>query len=186
MRVLRALAATAATLLANAAYADELPVTIQVQLLSKMATYVADCTPGDSGALKVLVVHPGAQPSRSAQAIAGAIAQAGQFGSYKVSSGFVPLADAPKLKAVFAKEKPQFIFVAPEFDERSIAAIVDAAGASTAVTVTGAPDHVKQGVVLGFSMVEARPRVLVNLKQANKQGISFHNGLLRYAVIVDK
>ena len=57
---------------------------------------------------------------------------------------------------------------------------------TTAVTVSGVSEHVRLGVVLGFSLVEAHPKVLVNLKQAHKQNIEFHNGFLRHADIVDR
>jgi hypothetical protein len=45
---------------------------------------------------------------------------------------------------------------------------------------------VKQGVVLGFSLVESRPRVLINLKQAQKQNIVFLGGLVSHSVVVDR
>ncbi|MHB8876183.1 MAG: YfiR family protein [Myxococcaceae bacterium] len=174
-------------LLASGASADELPVALQVQLLSKMSTYIIGFGAGESSAVKVLVVHPGSAeaPSRGSQALVGAIGQMGQFGSLKVEAKLAPLTDVKTLQAQLASEKPQVVYLAPELSEKNVATIIEALGSSTAVTISGVTEHVKAGVVLGFSLFEARPRVFVNLGKARKQNIQFHNGLLRYAIVVE-
>lgn len=171
-----------------AASAEELPVALQAQLLSKMTTYIGTLAPGDGATIKVLVVSaaPPDAPSRGAQAIAAAIGQVGKLGAYKVETKLVTFASAKKLQASVTDEKPQIVYLAPEIDEKGAQAVVEAVGTAPVVTISGVSDHVKQGVVLGFSMEEARPRVLVHLKQARKQSIEFRNGLLAHAVIVEK
>lgn len=181
-------AALAVGALAPAAAAEELPVSLQVQLLSKMPTYVENLAGGGGATVKVLVVFPGPSetPSRGAAALVGAITQVGQFGSVKAEPKPVAFVGAKKLLAALAAEKPQIVFLAPEIDAAAAAAIVQACAGSSTLTVTGNGDLVKLGVVLGFSLVEARPRVLVNLKQANAQKLVLRSGLLSHAVIVDR
>ena len=183
----RALAA-AVLLLAALARADEVPAPLQAQLLAKMSAYIVGFAPGQDGAVKVVVVHGGSAeaPSRGAQAIAAALTQVGQFGGARVEAKLVALSDAKSLRATLTSEKPQFVYVAPELASSAAAGVVEAASTGTAVTVSPVPEHVKLGVMLGFELVEARPQLLVNLKQAHKQNVDFHSGLLRHAVIVDR
>jgi hypothetical protein len=178
----------AVALEASVAHADELPAALQVQLLSKMSTYVANFAPAGATAVKVLVVHPGSReaPSRGALALANAITQAGQLGTFTAQAVLVPLADPRKLQATLAAEKPQVIYLAPELDEKGTTEIVEAALSGTALTISGVSEHLRLGVVLGFALVEARPRVLINLKQAQKQNIVFLGGLVSHSVVVDR
>lgn len=168
------------------ASAEELPVGLQTQLLSKMTTSIPNLIPKEPGPIKILVVHPGTavSPTRGAQALLHAINQVGKFGNHATSVTLVPFVDSAQFKTAFDAQQPQLVYLAPEFE--SVAGIVDVCSASTAVTASASSDHAKQGIVLAFSLVEARPRVLVNLKQANKQRVEFRNKLLTFAVIVDR
>jgi YfiR/HmsC-like len=178
----------AAAFASAAARADELPTTMQAQLLSKVSTYVVGLTNAGEPPLKVVVLHPGsaAAPSRGAQALSQALAAVGSFGKRKVDTKPLALGDAKKLQALLQAEKPGLVFLAPELDDAAVKAIVDACNEPRILTVTGTDSHVRRGVILGFALVEARPRVLVNLKRANEQGVKFHSGLLPNAVIVEK
>ena len=62
----------------------------------------------------------------------------------------------------------------------------DEADPLTIVTVSAASAHIKQGVILGFDLVEAKPHILVHLKQARAQNVVFLSGLLTHSVIVEK
>jgi hypothetical protein len=173
-------------LVASAAHADELPVGLQVQLLSKLSTYVAEFGAG-SAEVKILVVHPSAKdPSRGAQALSAALSQAGKLGKHAIQAKLVPAADARSFQTVLTAEKPQVVYLAPELDEKATREIIDAVTGTKVLTLSGVEAHVRQGVVLGFSMVEARPRVLINLKQAQKQNIVFLSGLVSHSLVVDR
>ncbi len=177
----------AASLAATAAHADELPVALQIQLLSNMTTYIANMRPPDGSPVKVVVVQaPAGTPTRSAQSLFNALQQAGKLGGFKVEPRLLPFADAKALAAALAAEKAQVVYLTSELNEKAAAGVVEALGTSGTVSVSSVADHVRLGVVLGFSLVEARPRILVNLKQAAKQAIKFDSGLLRHAVIVDR
>ena len=186
MRALRPIPVLLAVLLASAAFADELPVSVQVNLLSKLSTYVSGFAPAGASEVKILVLHPGKDPSRGAQALSSALTQAGKLGQYTAAPKLVAFVDGKTLEAAVAAEKPQVIYLAPELDEKATTEIVSAVGKTTVLTLSGVEAHVKLGVVLGFSMVEARPRVLINLKQAQKQNIVFLSGLVSHSVVVDR
>ena len=179
-------AVLAVALLASAARADEVPLSLQVQLLSKMATYM-NFGLADGAALKILVVYPGSSktPSQGAETIVNQITQVGEFGHLKPEAKAVPFGDVKKFLAVLASDQPQIVYLAPEVDDSTAAGVVEAVTTSPTVTITSVGDRVKRGVILGFSLVEAHPRVLLNLKQAQKQNVIFHSGLTRHAVVVD-
>lgn len=181
------LAATCALLCATAAAADELPVSLQVQLLSKMSTYVSNFAPKGATTVKVFVVHPGSKdaPSRGAQALSGALGTTTKLGPYAAEVVLVPYVDGKKLEAAVTADKPQVVYLAPELDAKATGEIVEAVSSGTTLTISGVADHVKLGAVLGFSLVEARPRVLINLKQARRQNIVFLSGLVSHSVVVD-
>lgn len=180
---MRALAASALLLFGFAASADDLPLPLQVQLLQKTSSYITSLSPGENGKVKVLVVHAGASPSRASDTVANTINQVGQLGKHPAEAKTVPLSG---LKATLETEKPQMLWVAPETDEKGVSAVVEAVGTSNIVTVSAVAAHVKQGVILGFDVLEAKPRILVHLKQARAQGVVFLSGLLTHSVIVEK
>jgi len=181
-----ALAATAA----QAGEGEELPTEMQAQLLSKMTTYVKGLVPAGGTSIKVLVVYPGAAdapPTRPAAAMTDALTKLGKMGTYAVEAKPVVFTDQKDLEAVLAAQKPNVVYLTQEHTPKSLGFVLQALKATGGVlSVSGTPSHVEQGVVLGFGAAEGRPRVLVNLKQAKEQGVSFHNGLLRYAVIVEQ
>lgn len=175
-------------LAATTAVADEdLPVNLQIQLLSKMSTYIPNMQPqGGSGAIKILVVHPGDAPTRGAQSLLAALKQVGKFGAFDTEAKLVPYVDPTILKTTAAAEKPQIIYLAAELDAQAVSQIVSASQGLKVVTLASAADHPKLGVMIGFSIVEARPRVLVNLKHARKENVEFKNQFLTKTVIVEK
>lgn len=170
---------------AAAARADELPVALQAQLLSKTSTYITSLTPGAGGGVKVLVVSPTAAASRGAESLSKALGSMGQVGRFKLTAVVAPFAGAKEFQATLAAEKPQVVWLAPELDEKAVSGVVEAAGPGV-VTVSAVSSHVSQGVILGFSMAEGKPSILVNLKQARARSVVFLSGLLTHSVIVEK
>lgn len=173
-------------LVGSSAAAEDLPVNIQVQLLSKMSTYIPNMQPPAGTPIKILVVHPGTAPTRGAQALVNAIKQAGKFGTFDTETKLHGYVDAAQLKSAHAAEKPQIIYLASEVDEKAAREIVDAAAGTKSVTISSVSEHPKLGVMLGFSLLEARPRVLVNLKQARKENVEFKNQFLTHCIVVEK
>ncbi|MBL8955743.1 MAG: DUF4154 domain-containing protein [Myxococcaceae bacterium] len=173
----------AVLLSAFSAAADDLPLALQVQLLQKTSAYITSLQPGEGGKVKVLVVYPGEKPSRASETVANTINQAGQLGRHPAEAKTAPLAN---LKATLAAEKPQMLWVSPEADDKGVTAVMEAVGSSNIVTVSAVAAHVRQGVILGFDVLEAKPRILVHLKQARAQSVVFLSGLLTHSVIVEK
>lgn len=174
-------------LLALPAQAEELPIAMQMKLFSTLTTYVTGFAPADATSAKVLVLHPSDTPTRGAQTLVTALSGLAPIGgSLKIEAKVLPFSSAAKLKEQLASEKPSAVFLAPELDEKQTEAIVEGATGTNVLTISGIEAHVKKGVVLGFSLVEARPRVLIHLKQANKQVVQFKGGLVSHSVVVER
>lgn len=180
----RGAARVALVLMASAtARADEMPVSLQAQLLQKTVTYITSLTPGPDGAVKVLVLFTGPTAARGSEGMATALNQLGQLGKYKAVAKLAP---AASVKVAIELEKPQLIWVPPELDEKGVDQVLAACGQRPIVTVSGNAAQVKQGIILGFDVVEAKPRILVHLKQARVQNVVFISGLLTHSVIVER
>lgn len=177
----------ASALSASPARADEVPLPLQVQLLSKMAALI-DLPAGTPSTIKILILYPGTlpAPSRGALTLSSAIAQTAQFGSAKAEARVLPYLDAAKLALTVATEKPQLVYLAPEFPAEGVPGVVQACSSGGVVTLSSVGEHVKLGIILGFSLVEAHPQVLLNLKHAREQNIGLHVGLTRHAVVVER
>lgn len=180
---MRGLGASLPLLFALAARADELPLPMQVQLLQKTSAYITSLVPGESGKVKVLVVHPGDKAPRFAEQLVESLNKLGQLGKHPAEAKPVPLAG---VKAALGVEKPQMLFLSPDLDEKGVASVLEACGTASIVTVSPTQAHVKQGVILGFDLQEAKPRILVHLKQARAQSVVFLSGLLTHSVIVER
>lgn len=180
---MRALGASVVLLLALGAQADELPVPLQVQLLQKTASYITTLAPSESGKVKVLVLYPGATAARGSETLTTALNGVGQVGKFPLEAKLVALGS---LRESLVTEKPQVLWVASETDEKGVAQVLEACGPMSILTVSGNAAHVKQGVILGFELVEARPRILVHLKQARAQNVVFLSGLLTHSLIVER
>ncbi|MFL5319297.1 MAG: YfiR/HmsC family protein [Myxococcaceae bacterium] len=175
----------AVALTAGFARADEVPVNLQIQLLSKMTTAIPAMQPAEGSKIKVLVITPGSvsSPSRGAQALITAIKQVAKFGAFDADAQLVSVGD---VKSALAVEKARVVYLAPELDEKSVSSVLDATSGSSVLTVCGTREQVKLGIILGFELAEARPVVLVNLKQARKENLDFKNQFLTHTTIVEK
>lgn len=62
--------------------------------------------------------------------------------------------------------------------------LADALRGVSVLTVAASPEYVAEGLVLGFDLVDGRPRLLVNLERARAQGVDFHASFLKLSQIV--
>jgi hypothetical protein len=97
----------------------------------------------------------------------------------------VPFTTSAALAAKVKADKPAVLFLGPGMSEADVKALLVALSGTEVLTVSANPAWVSAGVALGFDLVSGKPRLLVNLKQAQKQGVAFGADLLRLAQVVD-
>lgn len=82
-----------------------------------------------------------------------------------------------------ARSKPAIVFVSTGMDA-VIEPLVKALENVAVLTIAGSLPYVQKGIVLGFDLVSGRPKLVINLSMARKQGLEFRAELLRLARVV--
>jgi hypothetical protein len=166
--------------------ADEpiLPASIQAVLLAKSAGY--DRTLLDAGGRVAVGLLAKTEPdsAKLAAQVRVELAAISAIADRPHTEIPLPWSDAQALARVCEEQKIAILYVASGFDAE-IPAIVSALHAIPILTVAADPKYVPRGIVLGFDLVSGRPKLLVNLTQARKQGIDLSSQLLKLAKVLE-
>jgi hypothetical protein len=180
--VLAAVLATAAV-----AQAGELtvPPATQVSMLAKLLQFDRDFRSHAGDAAHILVVEaPGhAESHRVAQQLKGGLESIGTIGGLGVVVDLVPYAGGAELTRTCSKGGIAAVYLAPDFSEAQVREIARYLGGISVLTASSAPSDVPSGAVVGFDLVDGKPKILVNLLQAEKQGVSFSSSFLSVAKV---
>lgn len=97
----------------------------------------------------------------------------------------VEVVNATELDAILESEDIDILYVTP-LRAASLASVVEAAAANNTLTLSGVPDYVENGVMVGVTERRGRPAILLNLATASVAGITFSSQLLKVAQLVDR
>jgi YfiR/HmsC-like len=153
-------ACAAALLVATAARADEatVPAALQSKLLARAANYDRNFSKRAPAQAHIFVVlSSGASAAQFSGQLRQALGEEPTVGGVPHDEEEVPFTSSAALAAKVKADKPAVLFLG----------------------------WVSAGVALGFDLISGKPRLLVNLKQAQKQGVAFGADLLRLAQVVD-
>ena len=92
--------------------------------------------------------------------------------------------DRENLDDVLRHQRVTILYVAP-LRGYSITEIAAAGVTAHAVTVTGVPQYVEQGLAVGVRLLGDRPKLMVNLAAARRCGINFTSDLLKLAQVLE-
>lgn len=180
-RVLIALAMVSCTLLAQAAAQAqemEVPVALQVPLFLKVLTFDRQRPQNDESEIVFGIAYQSGFRS-SAQArnmVAEAVRSVARVRIVLINL------DRESLESILRNHKVQLLYVAP-LRAMSPAAVAGVAAANHALTVTGVPQYVEQGVAVGLRLQGERPRIMVNLTASKLCGADFTSELLKLAEV---
>lgn len=177
-----------AALGAAVAWADEVTVPAQLQagLLARAANYDRNFARRSGDSAKILVVTS-ASPA-SAQffgQLRQTLANEQAVGNLPHSEEEVPFSSAAALAAKVKAEHVAIVFVAPGLADADVKALVAALSGLDVLTAGANPAWIPLGLILGFDLVSGRPRLLVNLKQSQRQSVAFGADFLRLAQVID-
>jgi YfiR/HmsC-like len=96
----------------------------------------------------------------------------------------VPWQDGQSLTEACVRRKASIVFLAPAL-AGDIDAIVDCLKNLHVLTVAGTLTYVDRGAVLGFDLVSGKPKIVINLPMAKKQGLAFRASLLKLARVIE-
>lgn len=162
-----------------------LPVQLQAQLVSRLATFDRNFKARSGSLAYVLVVHKGASTESEvvARNFAKAIGELGEVGGVPSKVEEMTFSDGPTLAARCRAQHVAMVYfsIGLEPEMRGVAA--NFVGVDV-LTVGASAQHAENGAVVGFDLEEARPKIVLNLRSTRAQNISFKAELLKLARIV--
>lgn len=162
-----------------------MPVHLQVQLLTRVVQYDRSFGSRAGASALILVVNkPGnAASARTAGQIADALRRLPNLGGVPVTVEQVAYGGAGALAARVAERGACIVYLSTGLSS-DVPAIAGALSGRAVLSVSASDSDATEGAVLAFELVEARPRLVVNLARARQQRISFSSQLLRLARVI--
>jgi hypothetical protein len=167
--------------------ADEVsvPIELQVALLERIVryerTFAAEATP-----VHVVVVSRASSPESlrvTGQLVAG-LRHAGTLGGRTMDAATVSFTSAAALRAEVDSSHARIVYLAAGLGDQ-IAAINGVLSGAGLILVSAVGADVDRGAVVGFELVSARPRIVVNLGVARAHQLQFNAQFLRLARVVE-
>ena len=161
------------------------PASVEAKLTGKVASYDRAFAPRIAGKVVIAIV---AQPSDADSARAAAQMQAafrdvGTIAGFPHEEILLRWSDAHTLATTCAQRKVAIVYLTPGLDGQ-IEGISKALNDSGVISVAGVLSYVSKGAVLGFELVSGRPKLVINLSSAKRQGMSFQAALLDLARVI--
>jgi YfiR/HmsC-like len=161
------------------------PARVQAPLIGKVVGFDRNFVARVKDNVTIAVVSKASNTDseRAATQMLGALGELGRISGLSHDELPVRWTDANSLAAACAERNVAIVYLTPGF-EKEVVAIVKALDASRVLTVAGALSYVKEGVILGFDLVSGRPKLVINLASARRNGIAFHSSLLAITRVV--
>lgn len=165
--------------------ADEMPRDLSLKLLVKAIPFDRNFAARATPVAKIFVVAPDSVEGalRDANALVASLRTLPDLGGAPVSAEVVTLSGAA-LRARCEADKPAVVIVARSLTSAAVTALVQSLAGLPLVTAASEGEQVRQGVVLGFHIVEGRPKPLINVASARDHGVEFATSLLKLADVV--
>lgn len=162
-----------------------LPVALQVELLVKLAGYDKGLRARAGGDVRVLVVtRAGDQDSeRLAEQLISSLSRVERIAELPHHESRVSCSVPSELVAICKAQGITIAYLTPELGSDAVAAIGEALDGVNVLTMTSSADLVRRGVVLGFDLVSAKPKLFLNLTQARRQGITMAAEVMKLMTI---
>lgn len=161
------------------------PLGLQVDLLGRAAAYDRTFAAADGAEARILVVQRSgsAVSARAAAQLDAAMGRMARIGTRPARSSVVTFTGAAALRAQVERERAAIVYLTPGLGE-DVARIAAALEGVPVLTVSAVSTDADRGAVLSFELIAARPKLVVNLRQARRQRVEFMPQLLRLARVI--
>lgn len=170
----------------RSALADDMkvPAPLQAQFLSKVAAYDRGFRKrvGERVHVLILTNQRSLQSRRVAGFLKTALSQLPNIGGVQHDVDERSFDTASNLVAACRAQGVAVLYLTSGLDDW-IEPIRSALESMPILTVAADPEYVSRGIILGFDLVAGRPKILIHLGQAQKQGIDFSSELLKLAKV---
>ena len=169
--------------------ADEvsLPVSVQMALLVKVAGYDRSMAAraGDKVRIVILVKTGSEESTRVATTAAKSLADEDTIAGLPHEQTVLAFAGATSLAQLCRARRIAIVYLTPGFTDEEITAIASAFDGVDVLTATAVANAVPKGIVLGFDLVSAKPKLLVHLGQARKQNVKLGAEVLKLVKVYE-
>jgi len=187
-RIASALAALSAVLVFELALADDIavPPDLQASLLAKVVSYDRNLAERAGDRVHTLLVGKPKDPTSMPfiRQVRQALGEIATFGSYPHDEQIVEFSTAAALVEKCRAERISIVYLGPGLHD-DIDAIRNALEPLSILTVSASPEEVLRGVILGFDLVQGKPKLVIHLPQARKQHINMQSDVLKLMRIVE-
>jgi hypothetical protein len=160
------------------------PLQTQVEMLAKLVGFDRSFRDRAGGKARVFVVEAsGNAESHEAATQMAAALNATTLSGMPVEVETISFKNGPGLAARWREQKPVLVYIAPGLSSAELRSIGTAFDGINVLSATASPKDVQDAAVVSFDVVSDKTKIVVNLPQAQKQGISFSSGLLSIAKV---
>lgn len=162
------------------------PISLQMELLLKVATYDKNLKQRARDRVRVAVVVRQDDPDsgRSAAQALKALAGADDLDGMPLDRVSTTFTDAAALARFINEGNVSILYVTPGFGENEIDAIAQALD-GVSVLSAGALAKYTRGLVLGFDLVGGKPKLFVNLDRARRQNVELSSSVLKLMRVIE-
>ncbi|HEY6558867.1 MAG TPA: YfiR family protein [Polyangiaceae bacterium] len=156
------------------------PADLQAELISKLAAYDRNFSARARPTAVVLIVSRPGNPRSSlgAAVMKSEFAKLERIGGLPHRENVIPFEGAAALAKRCRAEGAAIVYLTPGLEDQ-VAEIQKALTGLDILSVSGVPESVPEGIVLGFELVSGKPKILLNLPQAKRQNVSFKADVLK-------
>ena len=174
--------ALGALFVARASRADEVavPTRLQAELLARVAGYDRNL-PARAGDRVRVILFAKPADSESTRIVAqmkSSLGEIDRIADLPHEEAIIPYVDGHNVADECRLRRAAIVYFGPGF-ERDIESIRAALVGADVLSVSAVAGDVARGIVLGFDLVSSRPKLLVNLTQARRQGVAFRAEVLK-------
>jgi hypothetical protein len=172
--------------LATRADSVSVPLGLQVDLFAKVADYDKTLPGRAEGVVRVVVVtRAGVPESASAGArVLNALSSVARISGLPHEDSSVEFASAVSLAALCKSRSIGILYMTPGFTDVDEAVAKELVGIPV-LTVSATAEGVPKGIVLGFDLVGAKPKLLVNLTACRNQRVELSSDVLKIATVIE-
>lgn len=169
----------------SAAQSVEVPVRLQVELLSKVAAYDRNFAERAGGRVQVFVIVKRGDPEseRVAEQISAELRAVDQLGGRPHVHEQLHFGSAKSLAELCRTRGAAVVYLSTGLTEQ-IASVAAALDGISVLSVSATAAYVPKRVVLGFDVEAGKPKLVVHLDQARRQKVAFKPELLRLARVI--
>lgn len=162
------------------------PVKLQAALTSRLIEYLQEPPIREAGAVRVGILAKSSSTDslRAAAEFKGELSRFDTIAGLPHAEASIEWSNANSLVEESRRGDLRIIYLAPGL-ESELPSIVAALEGKQIVTIAGDPSYVKRGAILGFDLVEARPKMVFNERQATKQNVKFKSQVMKLMRIVE-